>query len=32
MRGTPRQVLGRHPHRRLLRAPLSFPHRHRATV
>ena len=29
MRGTPRQVLGRHPHRRLLRVPLAFAHRHR---
>jgi hypothetical protein len=29
MRGTPRQVLGRHPHRRLLRVKFSFTHRHR---
>ena len=29
MRGTPRQVLGRHPHRRLRRVPLSCTHRHR---
>jgi hypothetical protein len=27
--GTARQVLSRHPHRRLLRVPLSFAHRHR---
>ena len=32
MRGAPRQVVGRHPHRRLLRVPPSFAHRHRATV
>jgi hypothetical protein len=32
MRGTPRQILGRHPHRRLFRVPLSFAHRYRATV
>jgi hypothetical protein len=31
MRGTPRQILGRHPHRLLSRV-LSFAHRHRATV
>lgn len=31
VRGTPRQILGRHPHRRLFRLPLSFAH-HRATV
>jgi hypothetical protein len=29
MGGAPRQVLGRHPHRRLLRTPSSFAHRHR---
>jgi hypothetical protein len=29
MRGAPRQVLSRYPHRRLLRAPSSFAHRHR---
>jgi len=29
MSGTARQVLGRHPHRRLLRVPLSFAHRRR---
>jgi hypothetical protein len=32
MGGTPWQVLGRDPHRRLLRVPLSFAHRHWATV
>ena len=29
MRGTARQILGRHPHRGLLRVPPSFAHRHR---
>ena len=29
MRGRPRQILGRHPHRGLLRVPPSFAHRHR---
>ena len=29
MRGTARQILGRHPHRCLLRVPPSFAHRHR---
>ena len=28
MRRTPRQVVGGHPHRRLLRVPPSFAHRH----
>jgi hypothetical protein len=32
MCGTARQVLGCDPHRRLLRVPLSFAHRHQATV
>ena len=32
MRGAPRQVLGRHPHRRLLRPPFAFTHRHRVRV
>ncbi len=33
MDGTPRQVFGRHPHRRLLRMPpSSFVHRHRRAV
>ena len=32
MGGTARQILRRHPHRRLIRLPFSFTHRHWATV
>jgi hypothetical protein len=32
MRGSARKILGGYPHRRVLRAPLSFAHRHRRSV
>ena len=32
MGGAPRQIAGRHPHRRLFRTPSSFAHRHRRRV